>query len=243
MSAEKTLEIIDLFNFQRRELAVQEISILLNQPQSSVYRHLRVLKEKGYIVETTNGNYKLGYKFLSLAKVVKEDTSLSTIAFPIMRNLCTDLGETVILTIVSGLNAICLEVVTPDKAIKVSSEQGKILPLHAGASSRTLLAYMDDNTVDELYKKNMLDEFTEHTIVNVDELRKQNEVIRKKGYSISDSEVDEGVLGFGVAIMDMDNKLVAALSIAGPRERMMNQSHDDILEHLYKARNSIQEYL
>ena len=45
-------------------------------------------------------------------------------------------------------------------------------------------------------------------------------VTREKGYSYSDSEVDEGVIAYGVPIHDMDNHLIAALSIAGPSERM-----------------------
>ncbi len=63
MSAEKTLDILDLFSLETRELSVARIAELLDQPQSSVYRHLRTLKEKGYIVESNTGTYRLGYRF------------------------------------------------------------------------------------------------------------------------------------------------------------------------------------
>ena len=49
MSAEKTLDILDLFDFHTTSLTVPQIADKLQQPTSSVYRHLRVLKEKGYI--------------------------------------------------------------------------------------------------------------------------------------------------------------------------------------------------
>lgn len=243
MSAEKTLDIIDLFNFQHRELSVQQISMMLNQPQSSVYRHLKILKEKGYIIETSKGFYKLGYKFLELAKIVKNDISLASIAFPFMTALSSEIEETVILTIVTGLHTVCLEVVTPNQPIKVSSVQGKILPLHAGASSRVFLPYMEKSVIDELAKKNMLTKYTDQTITDVEALYKLSEEIKIKGYAVSDSEVDEGVYAYGVVIKDMDDRLVAALSIAGPRDRMLKKSEKELVEKLMKARNEVEKFL
>ncbi len=242
MSAEKTLEIIDLFNYETRELSVQQIAILLNSPQSSVYRHLKILKEKGYVVETSLGNYKLGYRFLQLAKYVKSDINLSSIAFPVMKNLSTKLGETIILTIPTEYSAVCLEVVTPDKAIKVASEQGKILPLHAGASTKTLLAYMPDDTLEQLSKRGLLHKYTETTKTSVEEIQEDMKVTRERGYSYSDSEVDEGVIAYGVPIHDMDNHLIAALSIAGPSERMKEVEEQKIIEQLFDAKEEIEHY-
>ena len=232
VSAEKTLEILDLFNFQTRELSVPQIAEMLNQPQSSVYRHLRVLKEKGYVIETNGGLYKLGYRFLELAKIVKTDSSIASIAFPIMRDLTNETGETSILTIVSGLNAICLEVVTSTQPIKVSSEQGKILPLYAGASSRVLLAYMPSETVDELLEQGLLKRYTQNTIVDPVQLKENLEETRLRGYAVSDSEVDEGVMAYGAPIKDMDNQVIAALSIAGPRERMLKKNEQTLIDSL-----------
>ncbi|MFJ8234223.1 IclR family transcriptional regulator [Ureibacillus sp. NPDC094379] len=243
MSVEKTLDILDLFDFKTRDLTVQEIATKLDQPQSSVYRHLKVLKERSYITETHKGTYRLGYRFLEMAKIVKSDINLSSVAFPIMQELCKKLNETVILTIVSDLNVICLEVVTPDQPIKVSSTQGKILPMHAGASSRILLAHLDDKIVYELEKKKLLEKYSDETITNVDELLALKKDVLEKGYAVSDSEVDLGVRAYGVAIKDIDKKLVAGLSIAGPNNRLTAVDERFIIDSLFEAKDKIQEYL
>lgn len=243
MSVEKTLDILELFDFKTRELTVQEMAIKLEQPQSSVYRHLRVLKDRSFITETNKGTYRLGYRFLEMAKIVKSDINLSSAAFPIMQDLCKKLNETVILTIVSNLNAICLEVITPDQPIKVSSTQGKILPLHAGASSRILLAHLDDKIILELEKKDMLKKYSDHTVTNSEQLFALKKEVLEKGYAVSDSEVDIGVYGYGVAIKDIDKKLVAGLSIAGPKERLVTVDEKYIVESLFEARDKIQKFL
>ncbi|MCQ6278493.1 IclR family transcriptional regulator [Bacillus sp. EB600] len=243
MSAEKTLEILDLFTFETRELNVRQIAEMLEQPQSSVYRHLRVLKEKGYVIENNGGFYKLGYRFLELAKIVKTDISISSIAFPIMQKLTYETEETSILTIASGLHAVCLEVITTPQPIKVSSAQGRISPIYAGASSRILLAYMPSTTVDELVNQGLLKGFTPNTIVDPEKLKESLEGTRQRGYAVSDSEVDEGVVAYGVPIRDMDNQVVAALSIAGPRERMLKKNEQKLIDTLLSATNEIQKYL
>lgn len=243
MSAEKTLDILDLFNFQTRELSVPQIAERLNQPQSSVYRHLRVLKERGYVIETNGGLYKLGYRFLELAKIVKTDSSISSIAFPVMRKLTNATSETTILTIASGLNAICLEVIESSQSIKVTSDQGKIVPLYAGASSTAILAYMPIETVDELFQKGLLKKFTEQTIVDPVELKGNLMETRSRGYAVSDSEVDDGVFAYGIPIRNMDNQVVASLSIAGPRERMLEKDEQSLIDCLQSAKTEIEKFL
>ncbi|NHN34153.1 IclR family transcriptional regulator [Paenibacillus agricola] len=243
MSAEKTLDILDLFNFKTRELTVPEIAQLLNQPQSSVYRHLRVLKEKGYVIETNGGMHKLGYRFLEMAKIVRTDNSISSLALPVMRQLTSETGETSILTIISGLNVVCLETVSPSQPIEVTAEQGQIMPLYGGASSKALLAYLPDETVVELFKQGIVKKHTSRTILDIDQLRQNLKEIRDKGYAVSDSELDEGVLAYAVPIRDSDNIVIASLTIAGPRERMLVKDANNIIDHLQSGINEIQKYL
>lgn len=243
MSAEKTLDILDLFSLETRELSVARIAELLDQPQSSVYRHLRTLKEKGYIVESNTGTYRLGYRFLALAKIVRADNTLSTIVLPVMRHLTKETGETSILTIVSELNVVCLETIASPQPIKVSAEQGQLLPLHAGASSKPFLAFMPEKTVDELAKRGDLRQFTEHTITDVQLLKAELAQIRKQGYAVSDSEVDEGVYAIGAPIRDSEDRIAGVLSIAGPRERFLNKEVGSLVQHVLTAVEEAQKYL
>src|SRR5699024_5387960 len=108
MTANKVLNIITLFTMDNHSMKVGEISKALNILTSSVYRNIRVLKEHGYLIEDNYGNYKLGYKFLELANIVRADIRLTSIAKPHMDRLTTKFRETTILNVISGLNAVCL---------------------------------------------------------------------------------------------------------------------------------------
>ena len=241
MSAEKTLDILDLFDFHTTSLTVPQIAEKLQQPTSSVYRHLRVLKEKGYIMEALDGKYKLGYRFLRMANIVKKDSSLSTIARPIMIHLTEETGETSILLVQSGLHGVCLENVPSSQRINVAAEQGAIVPLYGGASGKTLLAFLGDNIVDELFENNLVRKYTDSTPLNPAELKRQLAAIRSNGFAFTDGEVDEGVVAYGVPIYDGAN-VIAALSLAGPRNRLLEKPSAYWVGQLKKAAESIQSH-
>jgi DNA-binding IclR family transcriptional regulator len=243
LSAEKSLDILDLYNAEIRELSVAQIAERLHQPQSSVYRHLRLLKEKGFVIESGVGLYRLGYRFLDLAKIVKMDNSISTIALPSMRRLTQETGETSILTILSGLHVVCLETVSSIQPIKVSAEQGQIMALYGGASSKPLLAYLPDETLVELFEQQIVKRHTANTIVDLEQMRENLREIRNSGYAKSDGELDEGVYAYGAPVWNMDDKVVASLSIAGPRDRMLEKDEGFLVQSIQSAVKEIQKYL
>lgn len=243
MSAIKTLDILEQFDFETRSLSVPELAARLKQPQSSVYRHMRVLKEKGFLIEYSPGLYSLGYIFLKLARIVKMDIDLPTISQEAMRELTRATGETSILLVHSNLQSVCLATVPSGHPIKVSSEQGNIVPIYGGASSKALLAYMDDQVVEDIYKKGIVKKHTENTILDLDKMLEHLKEIRQNEYSYSDSEIDYGVISYGMPIFKSNRKLVASLSIAGPKERMKNKNAEEIVNEIKKAKGKIETQL
>ncbi|MCM3756336.1 IclR family transcriptional regulator [Sporosarcina aquimarina] len=243
MSAEKTLEILEQFDFENRAFTVPELAERLKQPQSSVYRHMRLLKEKGYIVEYSPGVYCLGYIFLKLAKIIKMDIDLPVISQEAMRELTKVTGETSILLVPSNMQAVCLSSVPSGHPVKVSSEQGNIVPLYGGASSKALLAFMGDSTVDELYERVPIQAHTDNTIIQAKKMKEHLEAIRQVGFAYSDSEIDEGVVSIGLPIFDSDDKLLGSLSVAGPRDRMSKKPAEEFVAEIRKAVTKIEVQL
>jgi|SRR5699024_1913172 len=244
MTANKVLNILTLFTMDNRSMKVDEISNELDIPISSVYRHIRVLKEYGYLIEDNYGNYKLGYKFLELANIVRADISLTTLVKPHMDRLTTQFRETTILNVISGLNAVCLTTsVIDNAAIKVSSAEGKVMPLFGGASAKALLAYQNEDTINKIFEKNLVHKYTDQTIVEKEELMADLLQVKRNGYSVSLGELDEGVKAYGFPIFDSKNKVVASLTIAGPDFRMKHRNKEDIVKAFKDTVEQIEFYL
>lgn len=243
MSAKKTLEILDLFNLENRELTVAQISNMLNIPQSSVYRYIRVLRESKYLFETSRGTYLPGIKFLELGNMVMLENEISFAALPIMRQVTDKLEETSVLLVVAGLQTVCIEnVSSTHHHIKVSCERGRSIPLYAGASSKAILAYMGKETVNKLYKLGIVQRHTENTIVEKEALLNNLNQIRMTGYAVSDNELDEGVFAYAVPIFSKNN-IIGSLGVSGPKERMIKKDETMLINTLKEAAEEIQKQM
>jgi DNA-binding IclR family transcriptional regulator len=216
------LEILLLFDSTRPVFTVLEIADRLRFSQSKTYRLVRTLVHHG-LLETQNGSgrYSLGMNALRLGLLAQQKFNISVIALPFMKELSRLTKETVLLTSVHGNKAICLERVESEEPIRYSLFiPGASLPLHAGASSKVLLAFLPEIDCDAILEKEGLQRFTPQTITDRDVLKGQLREIRSQGYSFSDQEVDRDVRAVAAPILNSRKELIAGLTVAGPAYRI-----------------------
>jgi IclR family KDG regulon transcriptional repressor len=216
------LDILSLYDSSRSVFAVSEISKKLKFSQSKTYRLVRTLVQYGLLQEDHGtAKYSLGLNVLRLCLLAQQQFNISTIARPFMKELCTITKETVLLTAVNGTKGIVLERVESEEAIRYSLFQpGATIPLHAGASSKILMAYLPEEEWDYIIKAEGLKRYTPNTIIQVDKLKAHLREIRRKGYAFSDQEVDKDVRAVAAPILNGLSELVAGLSVAGPVYRI-----------------------
>jgi DNA-binding IclR family transcriptional regulator len=133
-----------------------------------------------------------------------------------MRSLSSELGATVILSVIFNRIAYCLERVEYEKGIIYSMQRGAHLPLHSGASAKILLAFLSDREIEEFMKEADLIRFTKNTITDPNKLRKNLKEIKKNGYAYTDQEVDIGARAIAAPIFNIEGRIIAAISVAGP---------------------------
>jgi DNA-binding IclR family transcriptional regulator len=224
-SLEKGLDILSsFFNIENETLTAQAISERLSMPLSTTYRYIQALESKGFLdKEPDSKKYRLGLTFLQLGKIVASQRKLADIVMPHMVSLRSQTKETVMLTVIKGFEAVCLEKIDAGRLVKVSPQLGSNLPLHAGASSKILLAYQEETFVDFLVQNVGLKRFTESTITDPVLLKRELRKIREQGFAFSDQEVDFGAKAVSAPVFDRKAKLTAGIAVAGPRERITKQ--------------------
>lgn len=215
------LKILLAFDFSSPLLTVHEITKQLGYSQATAYRLVRTLVEFGFLRQVPGTpQYALGLKTLRLGLIGQETLNLSEIALPYMKELSDKTTETVLLTVVDGTQGMCLAKVETEGPLRLSLKPGTNLPLHSGASTKVLMAYLKEEDWDRIIKKEGLKRFTPNTITQVDKLKAHLKKIRRRGYAASDQEVDSGVRAVGAPILDSVGKPVAGLSVAGPIHRI-----------------------
>ena len=216
------LEILLLIDSTRPVLTVPEIVKHLRFSQSKAYRLVRALVHYG-LLETQNGTgqYFLGMSALRLGFLAQRKFNLSVLALPFMKELSRLTKETVLLTVVQGTRAVCLERVESEEPIRYSLfTPGASLPLHAGASSKVLMAFLPEREWDPIIAREGLPRFTPQTITDRKILESQLREIRSRGYAFSDQEVDREVRAVAAPILNPRGELIAGLTVAGPAYRI-----------------------
>ncbi len=231
---DKVLDVLLLFNEARLKLSIEEISQLLDMPKSSVYRYVRILCDKGFLEKVGTAHYRLGLTFIALSRAaLNSNRDIRLIALPSMKRLAEEVGESVSLMRVYNRQVICIESIEGQQALRVTIEKGRTQPLYAGASSKLLLAFMDETQWDEVLEE-PLPGLTETTITTPEALVAELRRVRQQGYAVSDGEIDVGARAIAVPIRDGHSTVIAALSIEGPASRMADTTlrrYLDLLRH------------
>lgn len=213
-TADRALSILEMFNESRLSVSAVEVATVLSVARSTAYRYLESLVSRGFLEEAPTGGFRLGLRILELASVARQGYGLSDIALPVMRQLCDQVGQTVLLTKRAGTTAICLEREVPaGQLLRISYERGSQLPLTAGASALVLLAWLEDRQTRALFDSMALPRFTDKTLVTTDDLIERLHQIREVGYCMTHAEVDNDALGMAAPIFDADGTVTAGLSI------------------------------
>lgn len=231
VSLEKALDILCVFDIETEEQSAQQIAETMGFPLSSTYKYLEILLRKDFLTKNSESKkYRLGRSLLQMANYCLAGKPLSGVALDEMHRLTKAIGETTMLTVVKGNEAMCLEKVESRQLIKVGMRRGATRPLYAGGTSKMLLAYQKKSFINKYLDQVPLAALTNETIVDRAQLMRDLEMIRKSGFSYSDSEVEQGVLSVGAPIFDRKKKVIAVLAIIAMRER----SHDSCIAQWVK---------
>lgn len=216
------LNILLLYEASTPLFTVSEISKRLGYSQSKTYRLVRTLTQYNLLREENGtAQYTLGLNTLRLGLLAKGQLNLASLAKPFMRELSLRTKETVLLTAINGTRGVVLERVESEEPVRYSIFQpGATIPLHAGASSKILMAYLPEDEWNRIIKTEGLKRYTPHTITDKDELKAHLKEIRRKGYAFSDQEIDRDVRAIAAPILNGLGELVAGLSVAGPVYRI-----------------------
>jgi DNA-binding IclR family transcriptional regulator len=240
-SIHKVLDILVLFQNTPQNLAIDEISQSMSIPKSTAYRYVRILCEREFLERTSDANYRLGVSSLMLSQAaLKSNRDVRLVALAGMKRLSEKFGESVSLMRINNHQVVCVESIEGRQALRVSIERGRVQALHAGASSKLLLAHLPEEEWENLLDF-PLKRFTDTTITDFRELADELRHICQVGYSVSDGEIDLGAKAVAVPLLDRWGKVVAALSIEAPALRIDDQLIQQFINALREESGLIQQ--
>ena len=226
------------------EASVSEIARSVGLTRSTAARMLTTLEGHGLIERSrATDRYTLGYELARLGRRAEPYAGVALRADPLLRRLADQSGETATLAVPAPDGDLdFIHQIDGPRLIGGRSWLGHRFPLHASSSGKLLLAYARDaGLVDAL--PDTLPACTPKTITTRDELTRELELTRKRGYAITRDELEDGLLGLSVATLDDRDDLFAILSISGPTYRMRRAQQDSALQTLRDAAEELKATL
>ena len=212
------LKLFELFFQHRLVLSLAETAEQCKMPEHQVKPILDKLTERGWLRQpiAKKDYYSYGMRLLPFARDEVLRSELIRQITPIMKQLSDDSRQSVMLNSLDGTKAICLQKISPKTTIHIMTGIGSEAPLHAGSSSRVLLAYAPD-VIRRQVMQSPLKAYTPFTITSHSALNESLFEIRKTGFCRSIEEITPGAGSVSCAILDENNNILAAISIVGTR--------------------------
>jgi DNA-binding IclR family transcriptional regulator len=220
-SLTRLLGLFDALAKSGNGLTLAELNTVLESPKSSLLNLLRPLVADGYL-NHDNGRYRLGPTIFRLAANIMSVWNFSNVIRPYLQELAQRSHESVYLGVLDRVGKAITYVDSIDSPhlVRYSVPVGAVRPLYCTAAGRVLLAFADEEFQEEYMRTTKLEARTERTIATRKALRAELDKVCKTRLSTSIGEMFPESAAVSAPIFGANGKVVAAMAIGAPSERI-----------------------
>jgi IclR family acetate operon transcriptional repressor len=237
-------DVLNCFTIEEPVHNLTAISRHVGLAKSTTHRLVNALVSQGFLMRDVHGRgYQLGYQVLHWGMVAQTGLDLRAEALPILRVLARNVDETAILTVRDGVRGLYLDIVESSHPVRLAMQAGQLLRLHAGASSKVLLAFLPDSEIEQILSTIELVKLTPRTLTDADRLRTELLAIRQRGYAVSFEETDLGAMGIAAPVYGRSGQPVAGIGVAAPLTRIPPERVPEVAPLIVEAGRQLSERL
>lgn len=212
---------------------LNRLAVDLGINKASLHHTLSVLRQRGFVEQNSNGNYRLGNAALSLADSYLHDDSVRQM-HGALKHLSRTVNEICHMGILVGEEIVCVEKIVPKTSINTWSTVGFHDPALTTALGRAIASrtYVDFQSFSQAFPTPIFHR-TNYTLSTLKEIWLELLAARKRGFA---REIDEFVVGsscMSVAVLRR-HKPIAAISITCPTERLGMAREQSLLRSLHE---------
>ena len=171
--------------------------------RATAHRLAVALEVHRLLARDREGRWRIGPRVDELAGGPAED-GLLTRSGPVLQRLRDTTGESAQLYRRQGDRRLCVAASERGSGLRDTVPVGSLLPMTAGSAAQVLLAWSDgaEPPAGSAYSSRTLAE------------------VRRRGWAHSVAEREQGVASVSAPVRSRDGRVVAALSVSGPLERL-----------------------
>lgn len=214
-SLSKAIDILDILSVSRRGLSLSELSERSGFPKSTAHALVSTMRDRGLVRQLPNGDYALGMRLFEYGSAVSRGFDISELSRPYLESLSSLTGANSVISLLDGESAVSFDYAVSSSGVQILPEIGVRLPLHCTSQGKLMLACMPQSKVQSLFRRQVMRQYTRHTIIETDQLLQQLNEIREKGYSVEDGEYKVGLRSVSAPVFDAAGEVRYALTTIG----------------------------
>ncbi|WP_084265411.1 IclR family transcriptional regulator [Actinomadura macra] len=215
------IRVLDLYaQGEPAAIGVREISRRLDMSKSTVQRIVSELAAAGYLSQDEETErYSLGTRIFELGTRVFASGNFEWRAWDNLLSLREEINETVHLAVRSGRSLVYVAKSEPHRSVRAGTHVGARRDLYPRALGKVLLAAAPPEEL-EAFLAEPPPRLTPNTVTDPDAIRAELKQVAHQGWATDDEECEEGVRCVAVPLRNREGKVVAAVSVTGPADRL-----------------------
>jgi len=215
-SVKRATEILSLFSLERPRLGITEISQLLALKKATVQGLIRTLAQQGFLQQDKESRkYELGVKLYELGVVFSGGLEINQKAQAPASRLAREVEQLVRVAIRNGDAAVVVLDALPRTEPLPFYSYGPRFPLYCTALGKALLAFAEKEEIASYLDRVKFTRYTPKTITRKEQLLRDLQETRKRGYAINQGEHLLARASVGAPIFGRTGRVMASLSIGG----------------------------
>ncbi|MCP5083322.1 MAG: IclR family transcriptional regulator [Alphaproteobacteria bacterium] len=232
----RALTIIEVLAKAGKPLTPTEINEHLQLPKPTIHRLCTTLLQQGFLTRDVDVKRLRPARRLRLISAgIMTSSRIHIARHAILRDVSEAIGETCNLSVPEENGMVYVDRVETHWPMRFQLPVGSSVPFHCTASGKLFLSTLEDVQLDKLLSTLKLEQFARNTIENVDDLKRELEATRKRGFSRDNEEFIDNLIAVSVPIIDQNQALFAALAFHAPKQRITLEQAE---EHVVTLRNA-----
>jgi IclR family transcriptional regulator, KDG regulon repressor len=219
-SVSNAARVLKAFTPNEREWGVTDLARRLSIAKSTAHRLLATLTDEGLLEQDpASGRYRLGLVVFDMAAAAQSVDLHEAVLTP-MTELRNRTGETVQVAVLDGREVVYVERLDSPNTLRLFIEVGRRNAAHSTGCGKALLAFLAPDQLERVLRNWKMEAKTPHTITDATALRDDLAESRRRGYAVNRRESEVGIISVAAPIRDVSGRAIAAVSVAGPAERL-----------------------
>src|SRR5580704_3699768 len=218
-SVDNALRLLLLFS-EQPVVRLTEVGSHLGVAASTAHRLLAMLQYRGFVrQDPATKAYAPGPALTVIAASINRRSDARARARPVLEKLNVDLNETITLGRLEGRAVNFVDSIEGHQTVRVVSRAGQVMPANCTSTGKVMLSELSADELRRLFPGEQLETMTGRSIATRTELEAELERIRRRGYSASTEESEEGVASVAVAVPAYGSARYA-VNVSVPLNRM-----------------------